>query len=345
MEVKRTTGLVIGKFMPPHAGHLHLFGAARQQVDDIFVVLFSKPAEPIPGALRLAWLRELLPGASVFHVDRLHHVDYDDPDAWSFWVSAIRETLPCCPDVVFSSEPYGDELARRLGARHVMVDAARHQVPISASQIRTHPLAHWDYIPPPVRPHYARRVAIVGAESTGKTTLARALAQHFQTAWVPEFAREYLLARAGSCTPADMLVIAQEQANREERQARQANRLLICDTNLLVTQVWHEHYFGGCPPEIQRLAAERTADLYLPCDIDVPWMADGLRDSPDHRQWFHQRFQSELHSRGLPFVVLSGSPSERLAAAIRVVAPLLIESTADRPTAEDGQRGGLDPAI
>jgi HTH-type transcriptional regulator, transcriptional repressor of NAD biosynthesis genes len=149
-----SAGLVIGKFMPPHAGHLRLFAVARAQVDELHVVLFSKSHEPIPGELRLAWLRELLPHATVWHVTREHPIDYRDAQAWDFWVSAIRDVLPRDPDVVFSSETYGDELARRLGARHVAVDPGRSQVPISSTQIRARPLAHWRYLPPPVRRYY-----------------------------------------------------------------------------------------------------------------------------------------------------------------------------------------------
>lgn len=297
--------------------------AAQRQVDELCVVLFSKPREPIPGALRLAWLRELLPGASVFHVDRDNKVDFDDPDAWNFWVSAIRDVLPKDPALVFSSEAYGDELARRLRARHVLVDPQRRQVPITATQIRAHPLDHWEYIPPPVRPYFVRRVAILGAESTGKTTLARALADHFQTVWVPEYAREVLATGSLPCTPQDMLLIARGQVALEDRWARQANRLLICDTNLLTTQVWHEHYFGDCPPEIQRLASERTANLYLLCGPDVPWVSDGLRDSPNHRQWFHERFQHELAARALPTRLLTGQFDRRLAEAVAAVEALL----------------------
>ena len=319
------TGLVIGKFMPPHTGHLGLLAAAREQVDELYVVLFSKPHEPIPGALRLAWLRELLPGIQVFHVDVERAVDFDDPDAWSFWVSTLRAALPGDPDWVFSSESYGAELARRLGARHVMGDASRCLVPISATQIRRRPLTYWQFIPPPVRPYFVKRVAIVGAESTGKTTLARALAAHFETVWVPEHARDYLLARGGVATRDDMLIIANGQAALEDRLAREADRLLVCDTNLLTTQLWHEHYFGRCPPEIRQLAGERTANLYLLCDLDVPWVGDGLRDSPQQREWFQARFRSELAALGLPCVVLTGTLENRLADAIRHVTALLAD--------------------
>ncbi len=318
-----TTGLVIGKFMPVHAGHVALIDAARAQVDTLALILFSKSTEPIPGALREAWLRELYPDLALHHIDQDGPVDFDDPAAWAFWVAAIRVACPGPVDVVFSSEAYGPELARRLGARHVSFDPERRRVPITATQIRADPLAHWQYLPAPVRPYYVRRVALVGAESTGKTTLAQALAAHFDTAWVPEFARDYLVARGGACTEADLGVIAQGQAELEERLARTANRVLICDTNVLTTQLWYERYFGAPPAALRQLAADRTADLYLLCDHDVPWVADGLRDSPAQRGWFHQRFVEELNALGRPTVTLSGPFAGRLAPAVAAVSELV----------------------
>jgi NadR type nicotinamide-nucleotide adenylyltransferase len=318
-----STGLIIGKFLPPHAGHQYLIETARRQVETLTVIVFSKAAEPIPGALRAAWLRGLYPTLSIQHVDREGPVDFDDDGAWAFWVGAIRAAHPRPVDVVFSSEAYGHELARRLGARHVLVDGDRTHVPVSGRQIRADPLAQWEALPTPVRLYYLRRVALVGAESTGKTTLARTLAAHFGTAWVPEYAREYLEARGGVCTLADMTLIARGQAELEDCVARQANRVLIQDTNLLTTQLWHEHYFGEAPADLRQMAAERKADLYLLCDCDVPWVADGLRDSPGQRQWFQARFRSELEAAGLPYVVLAGAFEERLGPAVEAVERLL----------------------
>src|SRR5204863_7277646 len=122
------------------------------------------------------------------------------------------------------------------------VDPGSTHIPVSAAQIRGQPMDHWQSIPPPVRPYFVRRLAIVGAESTGKTTLAQALAAQFSTVCVPEFARDYLSARGGQCRPADMPVIAAGQARLEDEYARHANRLLVCDTDLLTTQLWQEHY-------------------------------------------------------------------------------------------------------
>ncbi len=327
MTEKLPAGLVIGKFMPPHAGHLHLFALAQQHVASLHIILFSKSNEPIAGSLREAWLRELAPGAVIHHISLEHAVDFADPAAWDFWVGAIRSVLPRAPDVVFSSETYGDELARRLGARHWPVDHDRTQVSISATQIRARPMEHWDHVPPPVRPYFVRRLAIVGAESTGKTTLAQALAAHFRTVRVPEFARDYLEARDGQCTEADIPIIAAGQVRLEDELAREADRLLVCDTDLLTTQLWHEHYFGPCPPELLELSQGRAAHLYLLCDLDVAWVADGLRDSPRQRRWFHGRFIEEFERRGLPYLLISGSHEKRLEQSI-AAAETLLQTTA-----------------
>ena len=120
-----------------------------------------------------------------------------------------------------------------------------------------------------------------------------------------------------------MPIIAHGQARLEDERARQANRLLVCNTNLLTTLLWHERYFGDRPAELRQMAAERAADLCLLCDPDVPWEADGLRDSPGQRTWFHERFRQELEARGWRYLILSGPYERRLATAIGAVEGLL----------------------
>jgi NadR type nicotinamide-nucleotide adenylyltransferase len=131
-------------------------------------------------------------------------------------------------DAVFTSESYGDELARRLGARHVCVDQPRAKFPISGRAIRADPMAHWDFIPRQARAWFARRVAIVGPESSGKSTLAERLARHFGTMHVPEYGRDYCLTRpAESLTLPDFEAIAWGQATLEDELAHDANRVLV----------------------------------------------------------------------------------------------------------------------
>jgi NadR type nicotinamide-nucleotide adenylyltransferase len=152
--VPPTSGLIIGRFCPPHLGHSHLIDRAAAQVDELTVIVFSKPDEAVPGDLRAAWLAELHPAVRVVPVPTTLVTNWDDPAVWDQWIGLIRTVVPNGPDVVFSSEPYGDEVARRLGARHLCVDPQRSAVPISATAIRADPLAHLDRLAPPVRAWY-----------------------------------------------------------------------------------------------------------------------------------------------------------------------------------------------
>lgn len=312
-------GLIIGKFMPPHAGHQYLIDYARARVEHLTIILFSKSAEPIPGDLRVQWLREIASDAEVLHVTAEHAVDFQSADAWDFWTRSIRQVYLHRPDIVFSSEEYGEELARRLGARHVLVDPERKYIPISSTRIREHPLECWEFLSPGVRAYYVKRVCILGAESTGKTTLAMALAKHYNTIWVPEYAREYLEAVNRPCELSDMVPIADGQVALEDSLARQANRVLICDTNLLVTMTWSEHYWGLVPDRIRQLADRQRYDLYFVTDLDIPWVGDGLRDRPNAREWFHTRYIHGLEERSLSYVVLSGTHEERMARACQAI--------------------------
>ena len=181
-----TRGLVIGKFYPPHRGHKFLIDTALAQVDHLDVLVCARPEHTIAGEVRAQWLREIHPAARVRAIE-----DTGRDDDSEFWAQYTLRILGRTPDVVLTSEDYGENYARFLGCRHVMVDRERTHVPISARVIRSAPLRHWEYLEPCVRAHFAKRISVVGAESTGTTTLARDLAEHYHTVWVPEYGREY----------------------------------------------------------------------------------------------------------------------------------------------------------
>ncbi len=316
------SGLILGKFLPPHAGHVHLVETGRAQVERLTVLVCSLAREPIPGALRHAWMRELFPDVRVVHVDdELPQEPAEDPEFWPKWVAAIRRAVHDGPDLVFTSEDYGDELARRLGARPVCVDRARARHPISGTRVRADPLAAWRFLPAPVRAHFVRRVAVFGSESTGKTTLAARLAARHRTAWVPEHARAYLDAK-GSLEAADIDAIARGQLADEERLARVADRVLFCDTDLRTPVIAAEASFGDAPAWVRAAAAARRHDLYLLCEPDVPHVADRWRDFAERRAEMHERFRAALPP-GARVARVRGSWDERWAAACAAVDDLL----------------------
>lgn len=311
-----TTGLVLGKFLPPHAGHLHLLAEARSRVDRLAVVVGTIPREPIPGALRVEWMRELCPRDDVYHLpDDLPQEPREHPQFWELWTAALRRILPAAPDVVFTSESYGDELARRLGARHVSIDPKRAAFPVSGTAVRRDPLANWKFIPPCVRPWFVKRVVVYGPECGGKTTLARRLADDFRTAWVPEYARGLLEAKGSFIEPADVAHIVAGQIAGENAAARTADRLLFCDSDINTTVIYANHYLGACPPWVAHLSRRRRADLVLFCEPDVPWESDWQRDTPLRRDWFREWFRARLDEQGRPWRAIAGTGEARFAAA------------------------------
>ncbi len=320
------TGLVIGKFYPPHRGHKFLIDTALNAVDHLDVLICARADQTISGDLRERWLKEIHPTAHVLQIG-----DFGDDDNSKAWAEYTRLSLGRSPDVVFTSESYGEAYARYLGCEHVLVDRDRCEVPVSATKIRANPLQYWAFLEPCVRAYFALRVCIVGAESTGTTTLAQQLAQYYKTVWAPEFGRTYCEKLTASGVDlwnycwqsAEFLHIAQTQCDLEEKLAREANRLLICDTDPLATGIWHERYLGSRSHEVEAIAASRKYNLYILTDCDIPFVQDGLRDGESRRRWMTARFEERLAERELPWIKVSGSPSERFNVAVEQIDLLL----------------------
>jgi NadR type nicotinamide-nucleotide adenylyltransferase len=284
-------------------------------------------------------MRELVPGATIIHLtDENPSFPHEHPDFWSIWMQSIRRMLPEGPDLVYTSEDYGDELARRLGARHRMVDPARRAFPVSGSLVRSDPDRYWAFIPPPVRPYFVAKVVITGSESTGKTTLAQQLAAHFRTSWIPEYGRRYVVEHPGPLAVSDIEPIARGQMAAEERGFREAPRsLVILDTDLVSTELYAGHYFGWCPEWVREAARARLGQLYLLTEPDVPWVPDpGQRDRADRRDEMHQLFRSALAGHQAAVARISGAWDQRFRAAVSAVERLLRQG---EPSRLSGGRG------
>lgn len=320
--MKPRRAFVLGKFLPPHLGHCYLIEEAARRSEQLTVVVGSLAAEPIPGMLRVEWLRRIFsperwPNVEVVSLtDENPQYPEEHPDFWDIWVRSLRRVVGR-PDTVFSSELYGDELARRMGCAHVMIDLDRARFPVSGTAIRSAPLLHWDFLPEPVRPYFVKKILITGPESTGKSTLARQLAEHFQTVYAHEYAREYIDRKGAWIEAADIPRIARGQLSLEDDLLGKANRFLFCDTDLIATRIYSEHYLGSCPPEVIAAADARAHDLNLLLDIDAPWVADPQRLEPWNRQYFFDWFRRELEVRNRPYVLIRGDWQERKARAIQ----------------------------
>ncbi len=164
-----------------------------------------------------------------------------------------------------------------------------------------------------------KRIAITGPESTGKSSLCKQLASHFNDEWVPEVAREYIEKLNRPYDASDILSIAKNQITREEEMAKKANHFLFCDTELIVTKIWSEHKYKKCDPWILNQISVHDYSLYLLCDIDLPWEQDPQREHPHLRKYFFDLYLKELKDRKLNFQILSGTGDDRLKVAIELI--------------------------
>jgi NadR type nicotinamide-nucleotide adenylyltransferase len=324
-----TTGLLLGKFLPPHLGHKYLIDFARHYVDRLNVQVCSVASEPIPGALRFRWVRDAFGAvADVVHNDDPNpQAPEDDPEHfWDIWRESLLRRVERAPDYVFASETYGFQLAETLGARFIPVDIDRSVVPVSGTAIRDDPMGHWEYILPEARPYFLRRVALVGPESSGKTTLSARLAAHFDTVWVPEYGRTWCDAWGmDDLGPAALASIARGHRASEEALAPRANRVLICDTEAVITKLWSQHFAGSVPPEVEAMARDDRYDLYLLLAATPGWVDDGSRVHSDYadRKAFERSCRAELDALGRRYVVLDGTLEERFAQAVTAVTDVI----------------------
>lgn len=319
--MKRGLGLVIGKFCPPHRGHKLLIDTASEQSERTVAIVCAKPTDAVSGEIRGCWLQEIHPNAEVMVIDDR----YDENDS-RVWAENTVRWLGRAPDVVFTSEDYGDRYATLMGSEHILVDRPRERVPISGTAVRKDPYANWDFIEPPVRAWFAKRVCVVGAESTGTTTLARSLAELLGTVWVQEYGRDYSEIKVRNndlqWRTEEFTAIAEEQTGREEQAARQANRVLICDTNAFTTMLWHRRYMGSHSQAVEEIARRGKCDLYLLTGDEIPFVQDGLRDGEQIRHEMHRWFEVALASQSVPWKTLRGSHEERMRQAVQFIGAL-----------------------
>ncbi len=310
-------GLVVGKFYPPHKGHHFLIETAKRHSDELVVMVVAGKGQQPDGNTRAAWLSKVHPDVDMRVIEDI----YDDDNSQA-WADYSVKLLGRAPDIVFTSESYGDPWAQLMGSEHMLVDLERRVVPVSATRVRANPLEEWQFLDPPARAYYTKRVVVVGAESTGKTTLVEALASHYKTSWAPEYGRMYTYGKPASGPGSEwdseeFRFIAEEQNQLEDMLAGYSNKLLLCDTDALATALWHEVYLGSWSKEVEKLFLKMSYALYLVTDYDTPHVQDEIRVGEGSREAMHHRFIQLLEKYQRPYKVISGSPEERLEQAVQ----------------------------
>ncbi|MCC3274987.1 MULTISPECIES: AAA family ATPase [unclassified Arthrobacter] len=338
-------GVVIGKFYPPHAGHRHLIAAAAGQCTGLAVVVLASRFESISMENRVKWLAAEFEGSNVTVIGMPDDcpVDYGSRAIWKAHNEVLRLALKMkgitAVDAVFSSEDYGRQLAGDFGAAHVMVDRERMDHPVSGTLCRDDLRAAWADVIGPARQDLAVRIIVVGAESTGTTTLAAALTGHYRKSYpdladVPEYGRQFTydkFAAAQAADPdavlTDMVWTAADFAHIGERQNQMENDaadrcpLVIADTDVITTALFERVYIGE-QSYGSYLAVERIPrrDLYLITDHEgVPFEDDGWREAEHPRAEMTEWFKEELTAAGASWILVSGTREERLATATEII--------------------------
>ena len=319
-----TRGFLLGKFMPPHAGHILLCETARRLVDQLTILVCWLPDDPIPGPLRLEWMRALFPHCRVIGHDAVvPQAPGDHPDFWPIWQRIVQAAHPEPIDRLFAGEDYGKRLAELAGAEFILV-GPRVFPDLSGSAVRADPWAHWQHIPAPVRPYFARTICLHGPESTGKSTLSAPLAEHFGTIWVPEYGRVHCELFGFDLDADDLVTIGRTQSAMTRAALPWCTGRLIVDTDALTTAAWSIMLLGHVPDGV--LDGCAVADLYLLTDIDIPWEDDGTRyfPAPADRRRFMAACEQVLDEAGVEWVRISGDLDARFrqaVAAIEALAP------------------------
>ncbi|WP_066656311.1 MULTISPECIES: AAA family ATPase [unclassified Sphingomonas] len=321
-------GFLLGKFMPPHAGHLTLARAARAMVDRLTVLVCWLPDDPIPGETRLAWMRELLPDCDVVgHGAPVPQAPEDSPDFWPIWRGIVRAVHPYPIDLLFAGEAYGQRLAQEVGGLFVPLGGRIMAADpggiggLSGSAVRADPWAHAALLPGPVRAHYTRTIVMHGVESTGKSVLAERLARHFGSVWVPEYGRAQAEVHGVEMDAADLTLIGEAQTAMIAAWKRWATRYLFVDTDALMTAAWARMMLGSAP---DALLTHPRAELYLLLEPDVAWVDDGTRiyGADASRAKFAELCRAVLDETGVHWVAIRGDWDARFDGAVAAIEAL-----------------------
>lgn len=324
MPIRR--GLTLGKYAPLHKGHQFVIETALAEVDELIVLVYDAPETTnIPLRVRADWIRELYPSVHVIEAwDGPAEVGYT-PEIKRSHEAYVLHTLGLAGITHFySSEFYGEHMSAALGAVDRRVDADRTAVPISGTAIRRNPYASRAYLDPRVYRDLIANIVLLGAPSTGKTTLAAALAETYGTVWMPEYGREYWETHQieRRLSPEQLVEIAEGHLAREDARLGQADRYLFTDTNAMTTYIFSLYYHGYALPRLADLAmmAMSRYDLVLVCDTDIPYDDTWDRSGDGNRQLFQRQILADLHMRKTPYLVLTGDLATRMATVKQVLA-------------------------
>jgi HTH-type transcriptional repressor of NAD biosynthesis genes len=322
-----TVGFIGGKFLPFHMGHVYVILSASNYVDELYVVLSSSKNRDrelcerdgikyIPADVRLSWL-----GESLNNIDNVKIISIED-DQWDYnydWEAGakmIKKAIGKPIDYVFSSETSYNEFFKKYypDSKHVVVDDSRKTVTISATEMRKDLYAHWDKLPGCVRSYFTKKVAVVGTESCGKSTLVKKLAKFYNTNFVHEVGRDYCDKFKNLLTEGMFDKIGMEHYMLQSKLAEESNKVLFVDSDAVITQYYLNMYFDRKKSDLlEDIIKLQNYDLVLYLEPDVAWVDDGTRfaGEADTRRKNNLMLKKMYDERGIKYEIINGNYSDR----------------------------------
>lgn len=329
---KYKNGLVLGKFFPFHVGHKYLIDTAIENCEHVNVIISHNPTQEIPGMIRYEAIKETYKfdnRVSVYQFDDTglpqHDYECDSLDEfYSYWIPEIFSLVGDL-DVVFTSEDYGEGFAKYLSVDHFLVDKERVTIPISGTLVRENPFKHWDFIAEQMKHYFVKRIAIMGPESVGKSTITKKLAAAFNTNFVDEYGRIVYEANGNKVTKDDFIPISEGRQSLEDWLIKKSNKVLFCDTEDITTLLFLPMY---CKDEDYQEIEEKLKksielknpyDLYILLKPDCDAIQDGTRNFLEERVNHYETIKRELRNRNLSFVEVGGDWDQRFSECVKIV--------------------------
>lgn len=309
-----TTGLVLGKYAPLHAGHQLVIETALAEVDHLIAVVYAAPSHTsVPLNVRADWIRRLYPEVELIQAPDGQEQTGLQPEVIDLQNGFLLRLLAGRRiDAFYSSEAYGEYVCSALHCRNRLIDPDRTKWAVSGSAARLLTEA----LPTCVRADILPRVVLLGAPSTGKTTTAAELARTLDEPLSAEYGREYWFRNQQNhrLSMSDLESIAAEQVRRDREMAAHAQRVLVADTSPLTTLTYARYYHGTVSALLEHIAASYHArDHFLVlCDTDIPFDDSWDRSGPGSRERLQDITREELRRRGLQYVLASGPTESRV---------------------------------
>lgn len=335
MAKNKTVGFIGGKFLPFHLGHVYVIIAASNLVDKLYVVLSSSKNRDkelcerdgikyISAEVRLSWLGESLNNLENIKIIHIEDERWDSDYDWEEGANLIKKAIGEPIDFVFSSEDSYNEHFKKYypTSKHVVIDDKRKTVTISATEMRKMLYENWEKLPNCVRSYFTKKVAIVGTESCGKTTLAKKLAKFYNTNYVHEVGRDYCEKYSNQLTKEMFNHIAMDHFMLQKKKAAESNKILFIDSEALTTQYYLDMYFSGEKSDlIEEIIKLQDYDLVLYLEPDVKWVEDGLRFAGGEKKRLenNKKLKKMFEERGIKFVSIEGDYSARFNKAKEIV--------------------------